>query len=141
MGLKLHSFISKTKDSAKFVDLTIMLFTKTIRQLIALAMLVVFAFSITPQQIVHDAVAKHLDPTICAVHKDVPVDQVENTKLHCTFDFQVATTPFVYFDFSIQIKTPEQFETKYAFYNVASATRSTQKKSNRGPPSLINTIA
>lgn len=118
-----------------------MLFTKTIRQLIALAMLVVFAFSITPQQIVHDAVAKHLDPTICAVHKDVPVDQVENTKLHCTFDFQVATTPFVYFDFSIQIKTPEQFETKYAFYNVASATRSTQKKSNRGPPSLINTIA
>ena len=118
-----------------------MLFTKTIRQLIALAMLVVFAFSITPQQIVHDVVAKHLDPTICAVHKDVPVDQVENIKLHCTFDFQVATTPFVYFDFSIQIKTPEQFETQYAFYNVASATRSTQKKSNRGPPSLINTIA
>ena len=118
-----------------------MLQHKTFKQFLALAMLVVFAFSITPQQVVHDMVAKHLDPTSCAVHKDVPVDQVENAKLHCTFDFQVATTPFVYFDFTIQINTPEQFETQYAFYNVASATRSTQKKSNRGPPSLVNTIA
>ncbi|MFY7978811.1 MAG: hypothetical protein ACOVON_02115, partial [Sediminibacterium sp.] len=65
-----------------------MLFTKTIRQLIALAMLVVFAFSITPQQVVHDLVAKHLDPAVCAVHKDVPVDQVEKAKLDCTFVFQ-----------------------------------------------------
>ena len=103
-------------------------------------MLVVFAFSITPQQIVHDVVAKHLDPTICEVHKDVPVDQVENAKLHCTFDFKVATTPFVYYDFSIQINAPEQFDTQHTFYRVSSASTSTQKKSTRGPPSLVNTI-
>jgi hypothetical protein len=118
-----------------------MLFTKTIRQLIALAMLVVFAFSITPQQIVHDVVAKHMDPTICAVHKDVPVDQVENEKLHCTFDFQVATAPFVYYDFSIQINAPEPIETQYALYTAAPAAEPLQKNTNRGPPSSINTIA
>jgi hypothetical protein len=118
-----------------------MLFTKTIRQLIALAMLVVFAFSITPQQIIHDAVAKHLDPTICEVHKDVPVDQVENTKLHCSFDFQVATAPFVYYDFTIQINAPEPIETQYAYYTAAPAAEPLQKNTNRGPPSSINTIA
>lgn len=118
-----------------------MLFTKTIRQLIALAMLVVFAFSITPQQIIHDAVAKHLDPTICEVHKDVPVDQVENTKLHCSFDFQVATAPFVYYDFTIQINAPEPIETQYAYYTAGPAVQALQKNTNRGPPSLINTIA
>ena len=117
-----------------------MLFTKTIKQLVALAMLVVFAFSITPQQIVHDVVAKHMDPTFCAVHKDVPVDQVENDKLHCTFDFQVATAPFVYYDFSIQITALEPAAAHYAFYLAATASAALQKNSNRGPPSLVNTI-
>jgi hypothetical protein len=118
-----------------------MLFTKTIRQLVALAMLVVFAFSITPQQVVHDIVAKHMDPTFCAVHKDVPVDQVENDKLHCTFDFQVATAPFVYYDFSIQIPALDPTEAQYAFYIAVAASAALQKNSNRGPPSLVNTIA
>ena len=117
-----------------------MLFSKTIRQFIALVMLVVFAFSITPQQIIHDAVAKHLDPTICEVHKDVPLDQVENTRLHCSFDFQVATALFIYYDFSIQINAPEQIETRYAFYLATPAAQALQKNTNKGPPSLINTI-
>ena len=128
-------------DSVKFVDLTNMLFTKTIRQLIALAMLVVFAFSITPQQIVHDVVAKHLDPTICAVHKDVPVDQVENTKLHCTFDFQVATTAFVDFDFTLNIQAPETIDVQNAIYKEAFLASIFFHQSSRGPPSLVNIIA
>jgi hypothetical protein len=117
-----------------------MLFTKTIRQLIALAMLVVFTFSITPQQIVHDVVAKHMDPTICAVHKDVPVDQVENEKLHCTFDFQVATTAFVDFDFTIHIQAPETINVQNANYTEAKFATHFFHQSSRGPPSLINTI-
>lgn len=114
-----------------------MLFTKTIRQLIALAMLVVFAFSITPQQVVHDAVAKHLDPTVCAVHKDVPVDQVENAKLHCTFDFQVATTAFTHFDFSIQIQAPAAISVQNATYKEARLAAVIFHQSSRGPPSMI----
>ncbi len=118
-----------------------MLFTKTIRQLIALAMLVVFAFSITPQQVVHDIVAKHLDPTFCAVHKDVPVDQVENTKLHCTFDFQVATTAFVDFDFTLNLQAPATIDVQNAIYKEALLASILFLQSYRGPPSLVNTIA
>ncbi len=118
-----------------------MLFTKTIRQLIALAMLVVFAFSITPQQVVHDIVAKHLDPTICAVHKDVPVDQVENTKLHCTFDFQVATTAFVDFDFTLNLQAPATIDVQNAIYKEAFLASILFHQGSRGPPSLVNTIA
>jgi hypothetical protein len=80
-----------------------MLYNKTFKQFLALAMLVVFAFSITPQKSIHDLVAKHIDPNSCSVHKDLPIEQIEKTELHCTFDFQVATTPFVDFDFSIEI--------------------------------------
>ena len=54
-----------------------MLYQKTIRKFIALAMLVVFAFSITPQKSIHDVVAKHIDPTNCSVHKDLPIEQIE----------------------------------------------------------------
>ena len=111
-----------------------MLFTKTIRQLIALAMLVVFAFSITPQQIVHDVVAKHMDPTFCAVHKDVPVDQVENAKLHCTFDFQVATTPFVDYHFNIEIATPNVAQTRNTIFIAAPISYLVFSSDSRGPP-------
>ena len=83
-----------------------MLYQKTIRKFIALAMLVVFAFSITPQKSIHDLVAKHIDPTSCSVHKDLPIEQIEKAELHCTFDFQVATTPFVAYDFSVILQPP-----------------------------------
>ena len=83
-----------------------MLYQKTIRKFIALAMLVVFAFSITPQKSIHDLVAKHIDPTSCSVHKDLPIEQIEKSELHCTFDFQVATTPFVAYDFSVILQPP-----------------------------------
>jgi hypothetical protein len=100
-------------------------------------MLVVFAFSITPQQVVHDLVAKHLDPTVCAVHKDVPVDQVENAKLHCTFDFQVATTAFVDFDFTLNIQAPVTITVQNAIYKEASFASIILEQSSRGPPVMI----
>ena len=53
-----------------------MLYQKTIRKFIALAMLVVFAFSITPQKSIHDLVAKHSDKVKCDVHKNLPIEQV-----------------------------------------------------------------
>ena len=114
-----------------------MLQHKTFKQFLALAMLVVFAFSITPQQVVHDLVAKHLDPTVCAVHKDVPVDQVENAKLHCTFDFQVATTAFVDFDFTLNLQAPETITVQNATYKEAALASIFFHQSSRGPPAMI----
>lgn len=64
-----------------------MLQHKTFKQFLALAMLVVFAFSITPQKSIHDLVAKHIDPNSCKVHKDLPIEQIEkqNCIVHLIF--------------------------------------------------------
>ena len=85
-----------------------MLQNKTFKQFLALAMLVVFAFSITPQKSIHDLVAKHIDPNSCSVHKDLPIEQVENSSIHCSHDNLVATSPFVEFNFNIEIAHPVQ---------------------------------
>ena len=85
-----------------------MLQNKTFKQFLALAMLVVFAFSITPQKSIHDLVAKHIDPNSCSVHKDLPIEQVENSSIHCSHDNLVATSPFVEFNFNIELAQPVQ---------------------------------
>ncbi len=114
-----------------------MQFQKTFKQFLALAMLVVFAFSITPQKSIHDVVAKHIDPTSCSVHKDLPIEQIENTELHCTFDFQVATTPFVDYDFSIDIKAPTTAQAINAKFIAAVITQYAIVSDSRGPPAVI----
>ena len=114
-----------------------MLFNKTFKQFLALAMLVVFAFSITPQKSIHDLVAKHIDPNSCSVHKDLPIEQIENTELHCTFDFQVATTPFVDYDFSIEIATPTIAKALNTNYVAATIDQYAIVADSRGPPSFI----
>ena len=114
-----------------------MLYQKTIRKFIALAMLVVFAFSITPQKSIHDLVAKHIDPSSCSVHKDLPIEQIEKTELHCTFDFQVATTPFVDYDFSIEIATPTIAKARNTNYAAATIDQYAIVADSRGPPPFI----
>ena len=114
-----------------------MLYQKTIRKFIALVMLVVFAFSITPQQSIHDLVAKHIDPTSCSVHKDLPIEQIEKTELHCTFDFQVATTPFVDYDFSIEIAIPIVAKARNIHFVAAPITQHAIVSDSRGPPAVI----
>ncbi len=114
-----------------------MLFNKTFKQFLALAMLVVFAFSITPQKSIHDLVAKHIDPNSCSVHKDLPIEQIENSELHCTFDFQVATTPFVNYDFSIEIAIPVIAQLRNAPFLAAPVSQIAIISDSRGPPAFI----
>jgi hypothetical protein len=114
-----------------------MLFNKTFKQFLALAMLMVFAFSITPQKSIHDLVAKHIDPNSCSVHKDLPIEQIENAVLHCSFDFQVATTPFVDYDFSIEIATPIVAKARNAQFLAAPIAQVAIISDSRGPPSFI----
>jgi len=111
-----------------------MLFNKTFKQFLALAMLVVFAFSITPQKSIHDVVAKHIDPNSCSVQKDLPIEQIEKTELHCTFDFQVATTPFVDYDFSIEIATPIVAKARNAQFEDKTISQHAIISDSRGPP-------
>ena len=114
-----------------------MLFKKTIKQFLALAMLVVFAFSITPQKSIHDLVAKHIDPKSCSVHKDLPIEQIENAALHCTFDFQVATTPFVDYDFNIEIARLEIAQPRNAHFEHTTISQHAILSDSRGPPAII----
>ena len=107
---------------------------QTIKQLLALAMLVVFAFSITPQKTIHDFVAPHKDPTKCDVHIKAPIEQVENTQLHCTFDFQVATTPFVNYNFTIDIPVQLVARAQNDTYQETQIYSSFITKESRGPP-------
>lgn len=110
---------------------------KTLKQFLALAMLVVFAFSITPQKSIHDIVAKHIDPTSCSVHKDLPIEQIEKSELHCTFDFQVATTPFVDYDFSITLHPPVVAPVRNVPEVAVAITQYIYIADSRGPPSII----
>ena len=114
-----------------------MLYQKTIRQILAVVMLLVFAFSITPQKSIHDLVAKHIDPNSCSVHKDLPIEQIEKTELHCSFDFQVATTPFVDYDFSIEIATPTIAKARNTNYVAATIEQYAIVSDSRGPPAVI----
>jgi hypothetical protein len=83
-----------------------MLYQKTIRQIIALVMLLVFAFSITPQKSIHDLVAKHSDPAKCNVHKDAPIAQVEKSSIHCSYDNLVVASPFLDFSCTHEVVAP-----------------------------------
>ena len=114
-----------------------MLQYKTFKQFLALAMLVVFAFSITPQKSIHDLVAKHIDPNSCSVHKDLPIEQIENTALHCSFDFQVATTPFVDYDYSIEIAIPIVAKLRNTIFVAAPISQHAIVSDSRGPPAFI----
>lgn len=114
-----------------------MLQNKTFKQFLALAMLVVFAFSIMPQKSIHDLVAKHIDPTSCSVHKVLPIEQIEKSELHCTFDFQVATTPFVEYDFSIEIKSLVLAQARNIIFESAPIAQFTIVSDSRGPPAFI----
>ena len=83
-----------------------MLYQKTIRQILAAFMLMVFSFSITSQKTIHDLFASHSDKVKCDVHKNLPIEQVENASIHCSHDNLVATSPFVDFNFSIELAQP-----------------------------------
>jgi len=96
--------------------------------------MVVFAFSISSQKAVHDLVAKHSDQVKCEVHKSVPIDQVENSGIHCTQDNLISNTPFANFSFNIHLQHPVIAQTRntvmLSFY-FSSQSFSTE---SRGPP-------
>jgi hypothetical protein len=83
-----------------------MLYQKTIRQILAAFMLMVFSFSITSQKTIHDLIASHSDKVKCDVHKNLPIEQVENASIHCSHDNLVAASPFLDFNFTIELAQP-----------------------------------
>jgi hypothetical protein len=111
-----------------------MLYHKTIKSFIALLMLVVFAFSITSQKTIHDLIAKHTDKVRCDVHKDLPIDQLENSTIHCSHENLVVASPFVDFSFQIILSHPiiaVVRNTRILAFNFSAQNTSLE---SRGPP-------
>jgi hypothetical protein len=111
-----------------------MLQHRTIRSFLASFLLVVFAFSITPQKNIHDFVAKHVDPVSCKVHKNSPIEQVEHANFHCSYDQLIATSPFVEYNFEIIVTTPEKVIVKNDASTPSFASVTLAHFDSRGPP-------
>lgn len=66
---------------------------KIIRQIIALALLLLFVFSITPQQLMHDLFANHVD---CknGIADNADIEHVNQLNFHCQVDHFVVESHF-----------------------------------------------
>lgn len=113
-----------------------MLYQKTIKQCLAVFMLLVFVLSITSQQTIHDIVAKHTDKIRCDVHKNLPIDQVENTSIHCSHDNLVATSPFLDFTFDITLTHPLQNVVTKTYLICFYFSNNNYSLVSRGPPTI-----
>ncbi|MCX6203932.1 MAG: hypothetical protein NTY43_06505 [Bacteroidetes bacterium] len=113
-----------------------MLYQKNIRQFLAVVMLLVFAFSITSQKTIHDIVAKHADKIRCDVHKDLPIDQVENASIHCSHDNLVAASPFTDFTITIQLIHPIVIAATNTHLVAFYFSNNRHTLDSRGPPAI-----
>jgi hypothetical protein len=109
-------------------------YQSTIRKIIAIVGLFLFAFSITPQKNIHDLVAKHVDPTICKVHLDIPIDQVEKSSIHCSFDLLVVTSAFLHYNFELVIQKPATSIEHHSSVLTFIASCNIASFDSRGPP-------
>jgi hypothetical protein len=82
---------------------SVLLRTSTIKNLLALLLLVVFAYSITPKIVLHNLVANHIDKgKVLNGH----LDELSASGFNCKCDNLVAESPFVPAEiFSYQVYT------------------------------------
>jgi len=113
-----------------------LLYLTHIRKLIALILAVVFVFSITPQKYVHDLAANHVDQKQCLVHKKAPIEQVEQSNIHCTYNVFVSTVPFLIFHFSFTIPSYPYKLDKKNDLGFCFITKRILSKDLRGPPTV-----
>lgn len=97
----------------------------------------VFVFSITPQKYLHDLVAHHIDQKQCLVHKQAPIEQLEKSNIHCTYEVLVSTVPFLVFDFSFKIPSFQYSLVKNEYPICCYLTKNNLSKDLRGPPTHL----
>ena len=105
-----------------------------IRSIVACLLLVLFAFSITPRNILHDLFANHTDEVV--ISKKSNSQAVKTFDYLCKCDNLVVESPFIesvqHFDFSINAPFPQHriltsyffLSTRYFFFE------------HRGPPAI-----
>lgn len=81
--------------------------------------LVVFAFSITPQKVWHDVLANHRDLSSRTYQIDKKGDQIHKTVINCNCDQLVVESAFLtkttHFSFAIPIVEKDYYAKPYSF--------------------------
>ena len=113
-----------------------MRYNQTIRKIFASILLVIFAFSITPQKNIHDFLAAHVDTTSNKAYKISTIEHLEPAGFHCSYDQLVATSPFVPYTFDIALSTLEIEVVKNNIPISFSEITYISHFDSRGPPSI-----
>ncbi len=102
-----------------------------IRQLGALALLLLFSFSIMPKRYLHEVLADHEDVVSEFTGKSTTV---KTTGMNCHYDDLVVTVPFIE-GTSVQLSAIEPVPSSYtAFYLPEVICSSLPARDTRGPP-------
>ncbi|MES1220688.1 MAG: hypothetical protein ABUT20_34630 [Bacteroidota bacterium] len=97
-------------------------------------MLLVFAFSVTPKQWLHDLVTHHKDSPSISFNGD---QSISASGFHCNCDNIVVQSPFLSFDVTNDLIHPEFFE-QHQITTLSNFISSYHYNfSLRGPPSLV----
>lgn len=85
-----------------------------IRSVLAVLMLAVFAFSVTPKILLHNLVADHKDTPIKSNHSNQ--EQYSKAGFNCNCDNLVVESPFVNDFFPVQLSIAKQFAQQQTFF-------------------------
>ncbi|MBB1286732.1 hypothetical protein HRH25_20295 [Flavisolibacter sp. BT320] len=104
-----------------------------IQKAIAVLLLVVFAITVTPGHLFHDALTTHTDEQVCR-DQDKSLPHFHNPTYHCSFDELVITAPFLGDVFHPEVQQPS-FEISQPVYFLQFQFPSTFRYTeSRGPP-------
>jgi hypothetical protein len=107
-----------------------------IQKIVAVFLLIIFAFSLAPKKLLHDLVANHKDARYASSSIEHQFPIITKSVFHCPVDSQVVESPFEYFQqnsSSIQVVFSASknfyFKKEYHYYTNSVITL-------RGPPAL-----
>lgn len=114
------------------------MYSKTIiKNLSAVLLLLVFAFSITPKKTWHDLIATHQDGNKPSYDYTAQGEQLHKLVIHCSCDLQVAESPFLAVQIGLQLAELPVFSNHYLGLSQDPHFLQTHFYGLRGPPATV----
>lgn len=114
------------------------MYKKTIiKNLSALLLLLVFAFSITPKKTWHDLIATHQDGKQASYDYTAQGEQLHKSVIHCSCELQVAESPFIAIPIGLEWADLPVFSNHYFAFSQDPSFQQTHFYGLRGPPAAI----
>ena len=105
----------------------------TIQKKLALFLLVVFALSVTPKSLFHEALAHHKDGLVCQ-HPDKKLPCIHRPAYHCAFDDLVVSAPYLATEKVGEVDFIRFFAPYECFYQPVVLPEALGQTESRGPP-------